>query len=126
MVSVVVLVMFTEYSFPDIEKVKFECNKLIVPISAEMYEDKYEGSKRDEDYFEESVFGTKTVAVDCPIEYVSNSNSDKVLKGKDAIEFLAGVTESDINIKDFGTVEIILDDTKYVASYDTSELEKYR
>lgn len=118
--------MFTEYSFPDIEEVKFECNKLVVPILAEMYEDKYEGSMRDEEYFEESVFGTKTVSVDCPIEYVSNNSNDEVWRGNNAIEFLADVTEDNINIKDFGTVEIIIDDTRYIASYDTSELEKYR
>ena len=60
------------------------------------------------------------------LKSVSKNISNKKWTGEDAIGILEDVTEEEITIQDFGTVEVEIGDTKYCISYDTSELDKYQ
>lgn len=118
--------MYTKYSLPNFEDIEFEQDRLRIPVLVERIEEKYEGSARDEEYFEENVFATETVLVECPLKNVSKNSSNKKWTGEDAIDILENVTEDEITIQDFGTVEVEIGETKYCVSYDTSELDKYQ
>ena len=119
--------MFEKYSVPDVNEMQFEVDKVTVPVVVQQYEEEYQGSSRGEEYFEETLVSSETVSIECPLEFVYNdANPSEEYVGNAAAQFLQDNTIDSFEIIDPETVMLEINDTKYMASYDAGELDKYK
>lgn len=111
----------------DPDEVEFVGDALIVPVLVDFYEEEYQGSSRDEDYYERVDMGDDVLEVDCPLEYVYNdADPNEEYTGSEAVSFLQSESWDSQEIVDLETMEFRKDGELYIASFDSSELDEYR
>lgn len=120
--------MFEKYDIPSVEEMNFEVEAITVPVVVQEYTENYQGSSRDEEYFEEELVSTETESITCPLEFIyKNSDPSEEYTGSDAISFLESTIIEQVEIKDPETAEIVVDGGDvYIGTYDASDLDEYR
>jgi hypothetical protein len=111
----------------DPNEIEFIGDALSVLVFTKHIDRDYKGTSRGEEYFDETIVDEQTHTVDLPIASIyEQGNPENHKSGSESKQFLHNSTVDAVTVQDIETCIVEIEDTTYVASFDSTPLDEFR